>query len=137
MFPEALIADDLDTAARTVWGEARGEGPEGMLAVAHVIRNRAEKGGWWGDTLETVCKKKWQFSCWNPNDPNRQKLLDLDKKSDGYFQALSAVAMALVSDDDPTNGSCHYHTKGVKPAWSEGHDPAANIGNHLFFAGIK
>ena len=137
MYSEALISEDLDIAARTVWGEARGEGPEGMLAVAHVICNRAEKGGWWGDTLETVCKKPWQFSCWNHSDPNREKLIDLDKKSDGYFQALSAVAMALVSDDDPTHGSCHYHTKGLTPNWSQGKTPAHRAGNHVFFNDIE
>ena len=27
---------DLDTLARTIWGEARGEGREGMIAVAWV-----------------------------------------------------------------------------------------------------
>ncbi len=26
------------------------------------------------DTLEGVCKKKWQFSCWNEGDPNKEKM---------------------------------------------------------------
>ena len=92
MYPEVVSADDLDIAARTIWGEARGEGPEGMRAVAHVIANRATKGGWWGDTLWSVCLKPWQFSCWNLSDPNRQKLLDLDKKTPGYESGLTATS---------------------------------------------
>lgn len=35
---------DLEVAARTVWGEARGEPPEGRLAVARVIVNRWRAG---------------------------------------------------------------------------------------------
>ncbi len=33
---------DLDIVAKTVWGEARGEGRKGMQAVAEVILNRAK-----------------------------------------------------------------------------------------------
>ena len=41
----------LDTLARTLWGEARGEGRAGMQAVANVIRNRAARPGWWGRSV--------------------------------------------------------------------------------------
>ena len=76
--------DALDTLARTVWGEARGEGEAGMAAVAAVIRNRidvsAAHGGkyWWGRDWISVCQARSQFSCWNPGDPNRAKLLAVD-----------------------------------------------------------
>jgi len=36
------MSDPLDTMARTVWGEARGEGERGMEAIAWVIKNRAK-----------------------------------------------------------------------------------------------
>ena len=35
------IRADMDVAARTVYGEARGEPDEGKIAVAWVIRTRA------------------------------------------------------------------------------------------------
>ena len=35
----------VDTLARTLFGEARGEATEGKAAVANVILNRASKGG--------------------------------------------------------------------------------------------
>ena len=136
MATDNVTSDDLDIAARTVWAEARGEGEHGMRAVAHVIINRAAKGGWWGDTLETVCQKPWQFSCWNENDPNREKLIGLDKTHPEYVAALKSVSEALVAEDDPTMGSCHYHTKAVQPDWSEGKEPVAMIGNHKFFSDI-
>ena len=31
--------------AKTLWGEARGEGKKGMQAVANVVMNRVQKGG--------------------------------------------------------------------------------------------
>jgi N-acetylmuramoyl-L-alanine amidase len=137
MYSEVVSAEDLDIAARTVWGEARGEGFEGMVAVAHVIANRALKGGWWGATLEEVCKKPWQFSAWNDNDPNREKLVSLSKTHPEYLMALQAVAVALVADEDPTLGACHYHTKNIDPAWASGAEASAIIGNHRYYAGIR
>jgi N-acetylmuramoyl-L-alanine amidase len=136
VYPKPITALDLDTAARTVWAEARGEPADGMLAVAWVIRNRAEKGGWFGEGIAGVCKKPWQFSAWNKNDPNRKKLLELKTDSMGYQQALCAVAQALVSEDDITQGSKHYHTKAIVPHWVEDAKPVLNIGNHLFFNSV-
>lgn len=33
---------DIDVLARTIWGEARGEGLAGQIAVGWCIRNRVE-----------------------------------------------------------------------------------------------
>ena len=57
---------DADILARTIWGEARGEGKGGMEAVALVVLNRLDvsnqKGGyWWGNTLLDICRKPYQF----------------------------------------------------------------------------
>jgi hypothetical protein len=64
----------IDTFARTIWGEARGEGCLGMEAVAYVIRNRVRNPRWWGKDYSSVCLAHSQFSCWNQNDPNLPKL---------------------------------------------------------------
>jgi len=133
--------DDLDIAARTIWGEARGEPDAGKIAVMWVIRNRAEVGGWWGDTVKDVCLKKWQFSCWNSDDPNRAKIEALSKDSPDYRHCVAIAAQVLVgSHYDITHGATHYHSKdmSISPAWTTGPDgkplePLANIGNHLFF----
>jgi spore germination cell wall hydrolase CwlJ-like protein len=133
MYPKPITAYDIDIAARTVWGEARGEPLDGKLAVAWVIRNRAEKGGWFGEGLAGVSMKPWQFSVWNKNDVNREKLLELKKDSRGYQQALAVVARSLVTPDDPTHGANHYHTKDIFPHWAEDADAVLNVGNHLFY----
>jgi len=60
---------DRDILARTLWGEARGEGLAGQIAVAWTIRNRVFDGkakSWWGEGYAGVCLKPWQFSCLEP-----------------------------------------------------------------------
>lgn len=129
---------DLETAARTVYGEARGEPADGQLAVACVIVNRARKGGWWGDTLYKVCRRKWQFSVWNEGDPNRAKI---EKASLAvlrpYFDHVLTALEVAGTDADPSMGACHYHTPSVAPRWARGHRPAVTIGNHMFYVGLK
>ena len=137
MFTEALVAQDLDVAARTIYGEARGEAFAGKLAVAWVIINRAERGGWWGDTIESVCKRKGQFSCWRFSDPNHEKMLKLQPDSAAYQECLYAVSNTIVGDDDPTDGATHYHAKSVNPSWNVKYKSRKIIGNHIFYTGVE
>ncbi len=129
----------IDVLARTLWGEARGEGVEGMEAVANVILNRAriaeEKGSfWWGNNIIQVCQKPYQFSCWNRSDPNFKKLSSVDD-GDLYFASAMRVARRAVIgslEGDVTEGATHYHTKAIKPYWAKGKKPCADIGANLF-----
>lgn len=132
-------ASAIDTLARTLWGEARGEIPEGQRGVANVILNRVAKNKpqRFGATVETVCRKPKQFSCWNTGDPNRAKLLAVTDANDQFRQCLDLARAAVNGSlSDNTRGSDHYHTAGVAPNWSQGHVPAVVLGNHLFFNDI-
>lgn len=130
----------LPTVARTVWGEARNQGFDGMLAVACVIANRSLASTWYGSTPEDVCTKRWQFSCWNEGDPNRQRMLShLPGDSETMSLAIDAVLLAsriAGTDHDPTNGATHFHTHYVNPDWSQGKKPCATIGDHVFFNNV-
>lgn len=133
----------IDILARTIWGEARGETVRGKEAVAATIINRVNKakargGHWWGATVEEVCMMPWQYSCWNANDPNREKLLAVEK-SDRTFQTCLRVARRAVHATlkDPTNGATHYHHIDLNPWWAAGRVPCAEIGNHLFYKNIS
>lgn len=125
-----VAEQEVDTLARTIWGEARGEGSAGMQAVAAVILNRVaiaqEKGGyWWGANVIAVCRKPWQFSCWNGNDPNRPKLLAVDARDLHFATALRIARRAIYSTlPDPTAGATHYHAAGITPSWARGSPPA-------------
>jgi N-acetylmuramoyl-L-alanine amidase len=129
---------EIDTLARTLWGEARGEGTAGMEAVANVVLNRVkiatENNGrwWWGTNIIQVCQKPYQFSCWNRSDPNFQKLQAVDGK-DLYFATAMRIAARAESLKDATNGATHYHARGTDPYWARGETPVAAIGNHIFY----
>lgn len=133
-----------DILARTLYGEARGEPVRGKEAVAAVVMNRVRRaraaGGtyWWGGTVEEVCRRPWQFSCWNAGDPNRTKITTVaaDNK---VFQTCQRIARRALAGTlaDPTGGATHYHAKAANPPWARGKAPSAEIGGHLFYSDIE
>jgi hypothetical protein len=144
---ERAMPDGLqvDTLARTMWGEARGE-PDATLAmraVGHVVLNRVERQTYWGHTVEDVCRKPWQFSCWNKADPNLPWLRTVTSADARYATALQLTADLLRLDDaqrhraDPTAGATHYYARRIPtPRWALGHQACARIGGHDFFNDI-
>jgi spore germination cell wall hydrolase CwlJ-like protein len=130
-----MTEHDMEILAKTIFGEARGEPEEGQIAVACCILNRFKSGRWYaGKTIAETCQKPWQFSCWNENDPNRDKLNALTEKE--YKKYFPVIAKA--KESDITNGATHYYAPAVVscPKWAEGKEPCAKIGGHLFFTGI-
>jgi len=131
----------IDTLARTLWGEARGEGSAGMQAVAHVILNRAAISKtlgsyWWGNDIVQICQKPFQFSCWNKDDSNRAKLIQLGADDDIYFVSALRIArraVAGVMGADITKGATHYHAAGISPYWVKDHKPCSVLGKHIFY----
>lgn len=130
---------ETDVLARTIWGEARGEGKEGMEAVASVILNRVEiakrlDGYWWGSTIIQVCQKPYQFSCWNKGDPNFMKLMSVGEDDTRFKLALGVARRALLGFvQDRTNGATHYHAVEISPKWAAGETPTARINHHIFY----
>lgn len=144
-----INAEDLKYLAATLWGEARGEGAAGMLAVANVIYNRAAHPNrklFGGPTVKGVVLKPWQFSCWNANDPNRKLLVRIvdenqepkptTKDGVAYMQAKQIAAGVLMGTvPDPTAGALYYHSKLVTPRdWNfDLLEWVGIIGNHVFY----
>lgn len=124
-----------DTAARTAWGEARGEGPHGMQAILNVIGNRAARPGWWGRDIVSVCTAPAQFSCWNRQDPNRALLLGVTL-ADPEFQQACALASQLCGHGLPdlTDGADHYYDwRSARPVWAHNKFLTKTIGHHAFY----
>ncbi|HEX8256818.1 MAG TPA: cell wall hydrolase [Allosphingosinicella sp.] len=139
--PDAAEPDVVDAhwMALTMWGEARGQGEEAMRAVGHVIANR-RRSGLHGDFVTDTVSAAFQFSCWNPGDPNREAManvLDLPEGSREHdlWRASRRIADEILAgrSADPTAGALFYHTTGVAPRWSRGIQPVRRIGTHLFF----
>ena len=135
--------EEIETLARTIFGEARGENLSGQEAIASVVLNRVkiaqEKGRyWWGNSIKEVCLKPWQFSCWNSGDPNYQ-LLHQNLSGHKSFMICRRIALRAIGGvlKDRTYGATHYHVRCLRPRWSIGKIPCAEIGNHIFYNDIE
>lgn len=145
--------ESVDTLARTLWAEARGEGELGMVAVAWVVLNRARRGGWWGNNIVAVCRFPSQFSCWNEGTASRRALLQVTELDQSFAQALR-IAQAAVdgrlcefsksgqlggaagAGGDFTQGALHYHTVDVSPKWARGLTPCFALKRHIFYNNV-
>lgn len=137
----AQLTQEQRIVAQTILGEARGEGEAGMYAVACVIAQRSIA---WGKTPTQVCLKKWQFSCWNPNDPNSARLSRLLNTPQATYAKRLAVNLTQLKRNYTKNAD-HYCTLATHPYWSykkikKGNRtlkvsiaPVAIIGNHKFY----
>lgn len=139
--------------ALTVYGEARGEPREGKAGVVWTVLHRAANPRWWGRSVASCCLTSYQFSCWNESDPNRATLMrqighDLQRaeltetarRNEMLLDCLAVVNEVLDGEiPDPTGGATHYCTRAVasRTSWARGREPSAEIGAHLFFAGVE
>ena len=142
-----VIENDRDILARTLWGEARGEGLAGQIAVAWSIRNRVEmdlnsdgKPDWWGEGYAGVCQKAWQFSCWNKSDPNYPFLIGAKPIPFREFAQVRIAADQVIDgkQPDPTGGATHYYatTMAKAPDWAAKAKQTLKLGHHVFFKAV-
>lgn len=136
----------------TMMGEAVGDAREGSssveerIAVGCVIRNRVREPKKYGDGYKGVCLRRYQFSCWNANDPNRERLIRMafllvtgQPSMDPFVDECAFLAEGLTSGIllDRVRGSNHYVTtallKSAPPAWASGRTPVLVVGSHTFF----
>ncbi len=136
-------------AVCTVYGEARSEPPEGIIAVAWAIRHRVESGRW-GATYQSVCLAPWQFSCWSVKggEGNHQRVVALvEQMARGVpVDEAAAKQVAFLTHGvikgylkDTIKGAMHYHTVSLtpRPKWAQSVVPVAQRGAHVFYAGVK
>lgn len=114
-----ITDDDIETLARLVWLEARGEPLEGQAAVVEVVLNRILSPSF-PDTVEAVVFQKlgeyWQFS------PATQ--IPTTTPTEAQYEA---VAAAIEGIDPITDADVVYFSVG---AYNE--RVYAKIGNHIF-----
>ncbi len=126
---------DAELLARLIYGEARGEGVEGMVAVAQVAMNRAKRPSWWGKTLREVILKPYQFSCFNGDYVSRL----VTPREKAWLNCLQVAVWILDQHDDDddthgsTHGATHYHAVGITPHWAASLTKTVQIGSHLFY----
>lgn len=136
------MINDLDTLARTLYGESEAGDITDARAIACVILNRVRYPNW-PNRIAAVCLQSWQFSCWNADNPRRQHLLDADPSKAPWLRECYAVAQQAIDGtlQDITKGSTHYWATYIRePKWAKGKVPVfetpAGRYNHLFYNDI-
>jgi hypothetical protein len=130
---------DLDILALAVWREARGEQSAGQRAVAHVIRNRTLVATWWNGnrkgSYHAVILQPYQFSSFNPGDPNADKWPSNDLSFTSCREAALWVPCGM--DPDNTDGATSYYDISITfpAAWGPEADwiNTANYGRLRFW----
>lgn len=100
---------------RTLFGECRGEPIEAQVGVGCVLRSRV-KDQRWPDNYNDVALQPVQFSCFNPQDPNFERLMDPEAHEKlEVIQQLRWVATGIVDDllRDNVAGANHYYDFSV------------------------
>jgi N-acetylmuramoyl-L-alanine amidase len=128
------LADHVDVLARTLWGEARGEGRAGMEAVACVILNRADKREKHGPIKSPRFASSACSSAAATRRSEPCRLQRFEASDPAFKTALEVAGIAVAGKlPDPTVGANHYHTAAVQPDWSIEKQPVATLGRHKFF----
>ena len=136
-----LTPQDEEALVRTLLGEGRSGGVEGMTDIASVIMNRLATGKH-GNTIEDVVKRPYQFSAWNAElpgfeaDSNYNAMMGFQEGSPEWNQALEAINAA--QQGDTVGGAMHYLTPAVADTtyWSKGVEPSISRGGHNFYTDI-
>lgn len=135
------------------FGEARNQATEGILSVVQVCLNRAYPDqevrlAWEADNKGQKAKhealRPKQFSCFNPDDPNRDLMLTAWRTdAPTWLRCWTVVDLAIHGlAGDPTNGARNYFTtkapvwaKTWPPSWADpdkGWVQTAVVGDHTF-----
>lgn len=124
---------DLDCLTQAAYYEARGEGREGMQAVAQVVLNRARHPAfpksvcgvvYQGAGRSTGCQ--FSFTC-NGAMRGAVNRAAWNRARDVASKALSGAVFA------PVGNATHFHTTGVSPGWRNTLIRVNQVGQHLFY----
>jgi hypothetical protein len=115
--------DDI-LLARMLYGETRASyiTDAERRAVGFVaINRRDDPEDRWGSTLREVILSPRQYSCFNPDDPNRPIVLNPEADNPQVFYHLLELARTILNGKckDPVHAN-HYHERTLeRPDWPD------------------
>ena len=126
-----------DILARVLWGEAEGEGYDGMQAVGNVIMNRVDVDSKYDADAENIVMARAQFS--SIDDPVRlEAMMNLTNDNPEYIQALEISKKLLTGEmKDITGGATHFYNPNTaaKHDWIDEYPVTFKLKNHWFAKG--
>jgi hypothetical protein len=132
---EAVIAAPgtygQQVVAAVLMGEAWGEGKTAMLAVAEVIRTRADAAGL---SPLAIVQQPSQFSCLNGIEP-RELIARFIRHAD--FKLALEISRRVYNRPQElpgiTKSATHFNRAGTLAHWARGHQPVARFGTLNFY----
>jgi len=115
--------------AKNVFYEAGNQSLIGKVAVAHVTLNRLRSKQQFhcGSICDVVYQRK-QFS-WTMNRHHESRT----QKDWRWRESIDVAKKCFKSHQDPTGGALFFHTKRVRPYWSQKKKRTVTIGDHIFY----
>ncbi|WOI57114.1 cell wall hydrolase [Palleronia sp. LCG004] len=132
--PVATGGSDWECLSEALYFEARGESVEGLFAVAEVILNRVDNARFPDTVCEVVNQGtgrihecQFSYTCDGMPEVVREK---------EAFRKVGKVARLMLDGGERTltEGAEFYHTRAVRPRWSQIFDRTTTIGAHHFYA---
>lgn len=114
-----LNETERELVARVVAAEARGEGYEGQMAVAQVIRDRANL---WGKTPTEIVTANLQFA--------KPYQGEVDE------QIYAAVDAVFSGEDYFDRNVTHFHADYISPYWADENTYVGTVGHHKFYSKV-
>ncbi len=123
---------EYNCLAQNIYYETRGEGYDGMVAVAMVTMNRVQHKSFPKTVCDVVHQRNdiaCQFS-WVCNESlPTPKGTSWDLSKD-----IAYVILHMYEDlEDITQGALFFHAEHVAPYWSKKFEMTKQIGKHLFY----
>jgi len=127
--------------ALAIYGESRSENIEGKIAVGTVVIQRHIQ---LNKSIKSVILRSHQFSCFNPDDKQYDKLRNIalhwnNYKNSKALQECYAIAEGLLDWKLVgnrllmENSVTHFKTVKVKPKWAKQLRFVCQIGGHQFY----
>ena len=121
----ALPAKEIECLSRAAYHESRGQSDKGIIAVMHVILNRAGSGQF-PNTPCKVIAQPHQFSYYKHNPPIKEK---------DTYNKIKQLAIEVVQGKHKSlnRGALYFHTVNTKPSWSNKLTLVSVIKDHKFY----
>ena len=129
---EEPLNDAITCLSRSIYWEARGEGADGMEAIANVVMNRLGHEGFPNSICEVVMQGieqgACQFSWWCDGRSD-------DAEEDQSYSIAKEIARKALNRQltDRTGGAMYFHQRKATPGWSAEYIKTVEIGEFVFY----
>lgn len=123
---------EIHCLAKNIYHEARGEGFVGMMGVAQITLNRADKQYRGKSNICSVVNDSNQFS-WTGNKKKQNKLNQASWQQSIHIAQLVLLGIRIRELEDSIY---FYSHKNKSPDWSKHLPVNKRIGNHIYLGSI-